>query len=359
MTNYNHALDVNYNIPINKIPWFNWVTASAKYNAGYIWTGAPLSALSLGNTIENTNTKQLNGSFNLINLYNKVGYLKKLNQQKAPNTNSNKNKAPDKNTNKNKSKNSNKKNLQNKSDSTQTDSSKIDLAKAITDNLLKFLMGVKNVSFSYSQGNGTFIPGYMLTPEFIGLDPTGKYPGPGFIFGDQTDIRPRFGNNTSFLSTDSSMNYPYATKFTENFTARATIEPINKLMIELSATRTFSDNHSEYYKWNNDSLRYMKYNPTETGAYSVSIFSFKTAFTIDNKTTNSNATFEKFKENLYTIAWRLANKNKNWINYVNTSYSDSITRKFSNKNFPIGYGPTNQDVMLPAFLAAYTGKERR
>ena len=88
MTNYNHTLNVNYNIPINKISWFNWVTASAKYSAGYIWTGAPLSALAMGNTIENSNTKQLNGSFNLINLYNKVGYLKKLNQQKASNTNS-------------------------------------------------------------------------------------------------------------------------------------------------------------------------------------------------------------------------------------------------------------------------------
>ena len=173
-------------------------------------------------------------------------------------------------------------------------------------------MGVKNVSFSYSQGNGTFLPGYMLTPEFIGLDPTGKYPGTGFVFGDQTDIRPRFGNNTSFLSTDSSMNTPYQNKVYQNFTARATIEPVSKFMIELSATRTFSDNHSEYYKWNNDSLRYMHYNPTETGAYSVSILSFRTMFSKDNKATNSNAVFAKFQEYLQTIAYRLANKNKSW-----------------------------------------------
>jgi cell surface protein SprA len=357
MTNYNHTLDVNYNIPINKISWFNWVTASAKYNAGYIWTGAPLSALAMGNTIENSNTKQLNGSFNFINLYNKVGYLKKLNQQKASNTsssNSNTNKTPDtKSNNKNKSQNTNNKNKNknNKSDSTEADTTSVDIVKAIKDNVLKFLMGVKNVSFSYSKGNGTFIPGYMLTPEFIGMDATGKYPGTGFVFGDQTDIRPRFGNNTSFLSTDSSMNYPYATKFTENFTARATIEPVSKFMIELSATRTFLDNHSEYYKWNNDSLRYMHYNPTETGAYSVSILSFRTMFSKDNKATNSNVVFAKFQEYLQVIAYRLANKNKNWIANGSHSYIDST----SQKKFPVGYGPTDQDVMLPAFLAAYTG----
>ena len=353
MTNYNHALNVNYNIPINKIPWFNWVTASAKYSAGYIWTGAPLSALALGNTIENTNNKQLNGTFNFINLYNKVDYLKKLNQQKSSNTNSSSpnNKPPDKKTNKNTSNNINK-NSKNKSDSTQTDTTKVDVVKEIKDNVLKFLMMLKNVSCSYSQGNGTFLPGYMLTPEFLGLDPTGKYPGPGFVFGDQKDIRPRFGNNTSFLSTDSSMNTPYQTKYNQNFTARATIEPVSKLIIELSATRTFSDNHSEYYKWNSDSLKYMSYNPTETGAFSISILSFKTAFSADNKTTNSNAVFAKFQSYLQTIAYRLANKNKNWIANGSHSFVDSTSQKL----FPVGYGPTDQDVMLPAFLAAYEDK---
>jgi cell surface protein SprA len=356
MTNYNHTLDVNYTIPINKISWFNWVTASAKYNAGYIWTGAPLSATALGNTIENSNTKQLNGSFNFINLYNKVPYLKKLNQQKSStsnskNNNSNINKKPTLNNNKTQIKN---KNPKNKSDSTQTDTNKVDIVKAIADNVLKFLMGVKTVSFSYAQGNGTFLPGYMDHPDWIGMDSKWKSPGAGFIFGDQADVRPGLYNNDhNFVSHDSSMNTPYATKFTENFSARATIEPISKFMIELSATRTYSRNNSEYYKWDSLSNNYMKYNPSETGSYSVSYLSWKTAFTVDNKTTNSNVNFEKFKEYRYLIAWRLAAQNQDWITNGKPTFTDSITHLV----FPLGYGPTSQDVMIPAFLAAYTGKD--
>ncbi len=37
--------------------------------------------INLGNTIKNSNTIQLNGQMNFVNLYNKVGYLKEINNK--------------------------------------------------------------------------------------------------------------------------------------------------------------------------------------------------------------------------------------------------------------------------------------
>jgi len=82
-TSFDHTFNFNYNIPINKIPLFNWLSSTARYGGEYHWTAAPLSATYLGNTIENSNNKQININGNLSNLYNKIGYLKKLNEVSA------------------------------------------------------------------------------------------------------------------------------------------------------------------------------------------------------------------------------------------------------------------------------------
>jgi len=334
MTNYDQALAVNYSLPINKIPLLNWVTATAKYTGGYSWDAAPLSATKLGNTIENTNNKQLNGNFNFTTLYNKIPYLKKLNQQKAST------KAPPSKVKKD-------------ADSTKTDTIKTNIVKSLSDNLLKFLMGVKTVSFAYSQGNGTYIPGFLPSPVVLGQDWNRKdgipAPGLGFVFGDQTDIR---NIADGWFSTDSMLNNAYILKYTENFTARATIEPVSKLNIELSATRTFSKNHSEYYKFDNDSGYFRSFNPIESGNYSVSFLSWNTAFVIDDKKTHSNETFEKFKDYRLQIALRLAEENNNWDH---TYTKDTV----SGELYPTGYGPTSQDVLIPAFLAAYTNRSAK
>ena len=78
-TNYNQKLNVNYNIPINKVPFFDWITANAVYSADYHWSAPALSLIPTeGNTIENTCNKQLNATANFSTLYNKIPYLKKL-----------------------------------------------------------------------------------------------------------------------------------------------------------------------------------------------------------------------------------------------------------------------------------------
>ena len=80
-TFYNHRVNLTYNIPINKFPMLDWVTANAGYAADFDWQAAPLAAKDFGNTIENSNSKRLSVNANLVNLYNKSSFLRRINQR--------------------------------------------------------------------------------------------------------------------------------------------------------------------------------------------------------------------------------------------------------------------------------------
>ncbi len=325
LTMYDQAMNINYTLPINKIPLFNWITTTAKYGSTYNWTAAPLSMTKLGNTIENSNTKQLNGTFNFLTLYNKVGYLKKLNQKKTAAK------------------------TVVMADTTGADSTiKVDYVKNVVDNILKGLMGIKTVSFTYSHNEGTLMPGFMPSPSFIGNDWNLMAPGMGFAFGDQRDIRQDAATN-GWITNDPMMNTAYMTKMADNFTGRATIEPISKFKIELSANRTFSMNHTEYFKYDTLNQEFKQFNPLENGAFSISYLTWNTSFVKDDKVTHSNQNFENFKAYRVQIAVLLAQENPNWDG---TYTLDPV----SGELFPTGYGPTSQEVLIPSFLAAYTGK---
>jgi cell surface protein SprA len=48
-TSFRHNYNVNYNVPINKIPLLNWISLTARYSGDYQWLTAPLATPFLGN----------------------------------------------------------------------------------------------------------------------------------------------------------------------------------------------------------------------------------------------------------------------------------------------------------------------
>ena len=101
---YNQTFTASYQLPLNLIPIFDWVNSDASYNATYNWVrGTDLEdGTSLGNTINNNRTLNINGNFNLERLYNHVPFLKKANERfaKDPSANRNRNQANRQNQNK-------------------------------------------------------------------------------------------------------------------------------------------------------------------------------------------------------------------------------------------------------------------
>jgi len=400
---YNHTFDLSYNIPINKLPLLDWTNATAKYQAGYNWDAAPILNDELnfnpGNTISNSNTMQLNGTLNLLKLYNKVGFLKKINREYRK---TRRKKKPKKyktvtheatNINlragKNKSVNHNLKTMEVTvkafsaegkeikgtvkvvSDNkirfkTDTDNKKAKIVvtgkvidrenplKLVMNYSLRFLMGLENVSVSYSRKQGSVLPGFLPESKYMGLSQVNNQFAPGipFVLGfdpytfDQNSNRDfgYYAQQQNWLSTDTSLTAPFATNFNENLSLRASVKPINGLKIDLTANKLKVQNDNKYYIADASENITSDPLPFTNGNMSISIIAVKSAF--ENPTLENDFKSEAFNNFLSyreTISRRLG-KQRTGLNNEDGSFAD-------------GYSELSQQVLIPAFLAAYTGQD--
>ena len=80
---YSQTASMSYQLPLNLLPIFDWVNSDMRYDSSYRWIrGSDLEdGTSLGNSISNSRTLNLNGSFNLEKLYNHIPFLKATNDR--------------------------------------------------------------------------------------------------------------------------------------------------------------------------------------------------------------------------------------------------------------------------------------
>ena len=80
---YRQSFTASYQVPLNKLPIFDWLNTDASYTATYNWVrGTDLEdGTDLGNTISNNRQLNINGSLNLETLYNHFPFLKKANDR--------------------------------------------------------------------------------------------------------------------------------------------------------------------------------------------------------------------------------------------------------------------------------------
>jgi cell surface protein SprA len=328
---FNQTFNLNYNVPINKLPLLDWINMTFRYGGTYRWTASPVSVQSvLGNTIENSQTIQLNTSVRLTSLYNKVGYLKKINssagqpqrQQKQPQP---KTKEPDAQNPDN-------------ADTTKT-KPKVNYVKIIGEGFIRILMSVRDVNFNLTQNSGTLFPGFIPEPNFLGVNMNKNAPGFGFAFGMQKDLRDIAVEN-QWITTDPALNIPYVTREARDLNYRANIEPFRDFRIEITGDWTKSFSHEEYFKADTFGI-FGSFSAVDRGSFTMSYWMLKTAFQKDEEN-NISPVFEQFLDNRKEVAFRLAEENPNW----NGNIVDST-------GFPQGYGPSAPQVLTPAFLAAY------
>ncbi len=344
---FTQKVDARWDIPINKLPYLDWVRVSADYNVLYTFTGTPKALSYLGNSIDNSTTLSLNGSFSFQNLYNKFDFIKKAYEKPRP------------------QEQSSRQSLYREQQRTSAKDTVADTNKsALSENLkkvlnfsIRFLTGVKTASVSYSKTGGMTVPGFMPEAQVMGMSVGDSWaPGPEFVFGlenDQNTIMSRMLDN-NWISTDSLMNNPFLQRTNETFRGQASIEPIKDLRIDLTFIRSKTENVSAYYKYMGESDGVPAgfvgpKNSLRTGSFSISIWSFSTAFSSDNQD-HSNEVFKTFLSNRGIVANRLASDNPN------TSPNDLVQDSVGNWA-PRGYSLSSQQVLIPAFLAAYTGKD--
>ena len=181
------------------------------------------------------------------------------------------------------------------------------------------------------------------------------------MFGLQDDVRFEAAKK-GWLTNYGEFNQNFTQVKTKQITANANIELFPDLKIDLVADRNYANNFSEQF----DALGgvYNSHSPYDTGNFSISTVLIKTAFSPSDETTS--AAFDNFRQNRLVVADRLAQISYNGATiprYGDASHpipapSDpNYALYISNKDFPIGFGKNNQAVLLPSFLAAYSGSD--
>jgi cell surface protein SprA len=128
------------------------------------------------------------------------------------------------------------------------------------------------------------------------------------------------------------------------------LEPFRDLKIDINVTKTNTVNHSQFFKVIDGSGDFDNYLPQDFGTYQVSAITWKTMFQkYDDDWLNE--TYTAFIDNRSVISNRLQDENPN-----STGIFENPSDTTNNPGYAQGYGPTSQDVLIPAFLAAYQGK---
>src|SRR5690606_38862265 len=209
----NQQLQVTYDIPIYKIPTFSFLKATYVYSGDFQWQkGSDLNnnleiedadgnfnTYNLGNSVQNSNTHSINSTLNMELLYKHIGLVKKpvggANRATSART-----AVPAGLTRKGEEAG---KGEEDKKAQTANASKPSAGAKAL-NTAIDVLTMIKRIQINYQENNGTFLPGYLRTPGFIGtLKPT-----LGYTFGSQRDIRDLAARN-GWLTVFPDFNQQY------------------------------------------------------------------------------------------------------------------------------------------------------
>lgn len=356
-TVYQQRAVLSYNAPLAKLPATDWISLRYSYTTTYNWAAASLLARNLGNIIENSQQNALNGEFDFTKLYSKSRWLDKMTQPNDEVDNG----TPSDSTINIKPREEVIKDLKGKAKREALRKWRGDKrAKRKLDRKNKTITGpsgvaktavglvtmVKRASINYSANFNSRIPGYTDSTKILGQNWKSMQPGLSYIFGKQPDTawlndKARRG----LISRDSTFNLLFAQDYEQHLSFTAQLEPFREFTIDVNLDKTFTKNYTELFKdTTGTGKNFGHLSPLAGGGFSVSYISFQTLFK-KYKPTEISETFKKFQDNRITIASRLAKSNP--------YYSGGTTQD----GFPLGYGRYAQDVLIPAFLAAYTNKD--
>ena len=211
----------------------------------------------------------------------------------------------------------------------------------------RVLMMVRNVSLSYRNQYAMSIPGFKpmvgnMFGQGSGYGPLS--PGLDFAFGFVGDSYVDKARENGWLMVADSLATPATTNLTEDLQLRATLEPVRNLKIDLTASRAKTTARQVQYMYAG--------NPTtQSGTFTMTTLSLRSAFEGSGSAKNGykSASFERFCNSLEGFRKRVEAQ---YAGAVYPAGSQLAGKKFDAANG--GVNKYSSDVMVPAFLAAYT-----
>ncbi len=393
---YQQVFTASWNVPLNRIPYLEALSANASYNATYNWarTAQTTADTDLGNTISSLQSWQVDGGINFETLYGKSKYWKQMTQlytrrqtRRAfrPKTYSETVKAekgktieithrlnsetltvtatdsaghrvpvsfkPSGNT---------KVKITPKADCeamvltvTTKDPNQRTPAQVAGDMFAYVGTMFRRVQVTYRETNSMTVPGFNPEAGFMGQRRTDGLYAPGFDFAFgfvPTDFVNRAKEN-GWLSGDTAVVQPATRAFTSDFDLKLTLEPLPGLKIQVNGKRYYANSTSIIYSY--DQLQ-----ENMTGSFNITQVAIGTAFSkIGTQEDNfANATYDRFLQNLDVMQSRVQAQ-YDGVLYPTTGFMKGILpggQVYDPKNGVVA--KNSADVLVPAFLAAYTGR---
>ncbi|MFL5742431.1 MAG: cell surface protein SprA [Flavisolibacter sp.] len=329
-THYHHEATASYNVPMAKIPLLDWTTLRGSYTLKYDWFAGTLLDHDLGNSFLNGQTRNATADLDFDRLYTKWKFLRAVYSDAAVP----KQTAPPKNP----KDSSSKKKIKNPNE--------LPTVSPTAKFFVKMLTPVKRIGIQYTEDLGTLIPGFMDSAKILGMNPKSDAPGWKYVLGYQPDTNDiNHLGQRGLLSRDSLFNSLIQQRYNQHVNITAQVSPIRDLNIDVSFDKVYEKNYSELYKDTTGHSGLQRYNPYSSGSFSISYVSFQTLFGKFNPNELSE-TFKQFEANRVVLSQRLAQEN----HYVPIPVAGP-------DGFYEGYGHYAQDVLIPAFIAAYTKKD--
>ncbi len=398
--NYNQTFSGTYRAPFNKISVLDYLTGSVTYTSTYRWDkGATVEDLYLGNSIQNQTTWNADARLNFETLFNKSKYLQRINKRFSTSSmartanrgtmqqNRQKKferaftlsadtstlvkhnlrtkkikfsaisagkpyklnyKVIDENTIEILDRGTKSYKITVREDNTE----KKNFGKELADHTIRFFMMPRSASFRWRSGHSMNLP--LFSPN-IGnvfgqsLSYGPMTPGLDFAFGfyDESYIDKALDNN--WLLTDTDQVSPALYTKSNDYNFELTLEPVSGLKIVLTSNLTDSRTEQIQFMYKDRPTSY-------TGSYLRTHMALPTALK-NSKAENGyeSDAFNSFLAYIPVIAQRVENQ------YIGRNYPTSGFMEDSHlagsPYQPNGEGisSTSPDVLIPAFLAAYSG----
>jgi cell surface protein SprA len=220
----------------------------------------------------------------------------------------------------------------------------------VNEFLARMLMSIRNITGSYALNDGTLLPGFNQETSILGMN--GETTDlAGFIFGKQGyDVLGRsngyniaeLARNKNWLVQNENLNAQFTATHSANLSLKSTLEPLKDLTINLNVTRNYSSNRSAFFRWNPDELEFQNQSEFTTQNLTYSTITFNSAF-VKPGAENSSDIFTQLLANRKLVSNLIGSQN------LNSSVLPS--------GFNDGYSGSHQDVVVGAFLTAYSGNK--
>ena len=394
---YQQVFTASWNVPFNRIPGLDALTANGSYNANYNWTrtASTTNGINRGNTVSSLQSWQVDGSINFETWYGKSKYWKMITQRYGGRT-TRRNFKPKTYTQTVPLKKGEPVEVTHRLNSetltvTVADSTgksipvnfkpagntkvsivpKSDCAKAtitvttrdpnerspqqVAGDMFAYVGTMfRRLQVTYRETNSMTVPGFMPEAGFMGQRKVdgANAPGYDFAFGFIAHDWMQRAQTHGWLSGDTSIVQPATRAHTSDFDIKLTLEPLPGLKVQLNGKRYMAQSTSITYSYG-DLMENI------TGSYNITQVAIGTMFSRIGKQEENfaNSAYDQFLVNREILTGRVQDQYTG-ITLPSTGWMSNIPE--GTKYDPNKHGRVNSnsaDVLVPAFLAAYTGRD--